>query len=44
MVMQNVNYRLFAESIATEYSLNLKSAQAEAVEKTLNALHLSEIR
>ena len=44
MVMQDVNYQLFAESVEAECSFGLKAAQAEAVEAALNALHLSEIR
>ena len=44
MVMQDVNYQLFAESVEAECSFGLKTAQAEAVEAALNALHLTEIR
>ena len=44
MVMQDVNYQLFAESVEAECSFGLKAAQAEAVEAALNALHLAEIR
>ncbi len=44
MVMQDVNYQLFAESVEAECSFGLKAAQAEAVEAALNALHLTEIR
>ena len=44
MVMQDVNYQLFAETVEAECSFGLKAAQAEAVEAALNALHLAEIR
>ena len=44
MVMQDVNYQLFTESVEAECSFGLKTAQAEAVEAALNALHLTEIR
>ncbi|MFC2616314.1 MAG: ATP-binding cassette domain-containing protein, partial [Treponema sp.] len=44
MVMQDVNYQLFAESVEAECSFGLKTASAAAVEAALNALHLTEIR
>ena len=44
MVMQDVNYQLFAESVEAECSFGLKTASAAAVEVALNALHLTEIR
>ena len=44
MVMQDVNYQLFAESVEAECSFGLKTASEAAVEAALNALHLTEIR
>ena len=44
MVMQDVNYQLFAESVEAECSFGLKTASEAAVEAALNALHLAEIR
>ena len=44
MVMQDVNYQLFAESVEAECSFGLKTASETAVEAALNALQLTEIR
>lgn len=44
MVMQDVNYQLFAESVEAECSFGLKTASEAAVEAALNALHLTKIR
>ena len=44
MVMQDVNYQLFAESVEAECSFGLKTAPEAAVVAALNALHLTEIR
>ena len=44
MVMQDVNYQLFAESVEAECSFGLKAVRAERIEEALNALHLAEIR
>ena len=44
MVMQDVNYQLFAESVEAECSFGLKTASETAVVAALNALHLTEIR
>lgn len=44
MVMQDVNYQLFAESVEAECSFGLKSVQTERIEEALKALHLTEIR
>ena len=44
MVMQDVNYQLFAESVEAECSFGLKAVKAESVEAVLDALHLSALR
>ena len=44
MVMQDVNYQLFAESVEAECSFGLKAVKAESVEAALDALHLSALR
>lgn len=44
MVMQDVNYQLFAESVEAECSFGLKAVKAETVEAALDALHLSALR
>lgn len=44
MVMQDVNYQLFADSIEAECSFGLKAVKQEAVEEVLNDLNLSEYR
>ena len=44
MVMQDVNYQLFAESVEAECSFGLKAVKAELVEAVLDALHLSALR
>lgn len=44
MVMQDVNYQLFAESVEAECSFGLKAVKAESVEAALDALHLSVLR
>ena len=44
MVMQDVNYQLFAESVEAECSFGLKAVKAESVESALDALHLSALR
>lgn len=44
MVMQDVNYQLFAESVEAECSFGLKAVKAESVESVLDALHLSALR
>jgi len=43
MVMQDVNYQLFAESVEAECSFGLKAVKAESVESVLDALHLSAL-
>lgn len=44
MVMQDVNYQLFADSVEAECSFGLKVVKREAVEEVLNDLNLSEYR
>lgn len=44
MVMQDVNYQLFAESVEAECSFGLKAVKAESIEAALDALHLSALR
>ena len=44
MVMQDVNYQLFAESVEAECSFGLKAVKAESVEEVLDALHLWTLR
>ena len=44
MVMQDVNYQLFAESVEAECSFGLKAVKAESVKAVLDALHLSALR
>ena len=44
MVMQDVNYQLFADSVEAECSFGLKAVKREAVEEVLNDLNLSEYR
>ena len=44
MVMQDVNYQLFADSVEAECSFGLKAVSSDVIEQTLKALHLSEIR
>ena len=44
MVMQDVNYQLFAESVEAECSFGLKAVKAESVKAALDALHLSALR
>ena len=44
MVMQDVNYQLFAESVEAECSFGLKAVKAATVEAALDALHLSALR
>ena len=44
MVMQDVNYQLFAESVEAECSFGLKAVKAESVEAALDALHLLALR
>ena len=44
MVMQDVNYQLFAESVEAECSFGLTAVKAETVEAALDTLHLSALR
>ena len=44
MVMQDVNYQLFAESVAAECTFGIKHPDTELAEKTLEALGLSAFR
>ena len=44
MVMQDVNYELFADSVETECSLGIRNADSELIEKTLDKLNLLAVR
>ncbi len=44
MVMQDVNYQLFADSVEAECSFGLKAVKLTAVEEVLRDLNLSEYR
>ena len=44
MVMQDVNYELFADSVEAECSFGIQGASPELVEKTLDELGLLTVR
>ena len=44
MVMQDVNYELFADSVEAECSFGIQGSSPELVEKTLDELGLLTVR